>query len=77
MPPEKRQAFGQIELGGYRADLPAVTPQTLKAEYDRILRTAAIDVMVQGADAANVAERLLCALEKVPRAPQLFARDCA
>ena len=73
----RRRFYGDspagIELGGYRADLPAVTPQTLKAEYDRILRTAAIDVMVQGADAANVAERLLCALEKVPRAPQLFA----
>ena len=70
----RRRFYGDspagIELGGYRADLPGVTPATLKAEYDRILRTAAIDVMVQGADAGNVAERLLRALEGVPRAPQ-------
>ena len=42
-----------------------MTPATLKAEYDRILRTAAIDVMVQGADAANVADRLLRALAEI------------
>ena len=73
----RRRFYGDspagIELGGYRSDLPGVTPATLKAEYDRILRTASIDVMVQGADADNVAERLLQALQAVPRAPRDFA----
>lgn len=77
----RRRFYGEspagIELGGYRADLPGVTPATLKAEYDRILRTAAIDVMVQGADAANVADRLLRALAEIPRAPQRFAAAMA
>lgn len=71
----RRRFYGDspagIELGGYRADLPGVTPATLKAEYDRILRSSAIDVMVQGADAGHVTERLLRALESVPRAPQI------
>ncbi len=54
----RRKFYGDspagIELGGYKSDLPNVTPQTLKAEYDRILSLASIDVMVQGADPALV-----------------------
>ena len=59
----RRKFYGDspagIELGGYKSDLPNVTPQTLKAEYDRILSLASIDVMVQGADPALVEELLL------------------
>ena len=66
-----------IELGGYLADLPAVTPATLKAEYDRILAAASIDVMVQGADAQRVGELLLQKLQGVRRAPQPFAEPLA
>ena len=77
----RRRFYGDspagIELGGYRADLPKVTPATLKAEYDRILSTSSIDVMVQGADSARVADLLLQKLEKVHRAPQRFASAMA
>ena len=77
----RRRFYGDspagIELGGYRADLPAVTPTTLKAEYDRILRSASIDVMVQGADAGRVADLLLQKLQTVPRSPQRFASAMA
>ncbi len=77
----RRRFYGDspagIELGGYRADLPEVTPATLKAEYDRILSTASIDVMVQGADSARVADLLLQKLEKVRRTPQRFASAMA
>lgn len=77
----RRQFYGDspagVELGGYLAELPAVTPATLKTEYDRILSTASIDVMVQGADAARVAELVLQKLEGVPRDPQPFAPPTA
>lgn len=77
----RRRFYGEspagIELGGYRKDLPAVTPQSLKAEYDRILASASIDVMVQGVDPARVADRLLKKLQSVPRAPQRFAAPLA
>lgn len=77
----RRKFYGDspagIELGGYRSDLPQVTPATLKAEYDRILRLASIDVMVQGADEERVTEMLLRKLENVPRAPQRFALPVA
>lgn len=77
----RRRFYGDspagIELGGYRADLPKVTPATLKAEYDRILASSSIDVMVQGADSARVADLLLQKLEKVQRAPQRFASAMA
>ena len=68
-----------IELGGYLKELPAVTPATLKAEYDRILRAASIDVMVQGADADRVAALLLGYLDRLggARAPQPFAAPVA
>ena len=59
----RRKFYGEppagIELGGYPGELVNVTPQSLKAEYDRILSTASIDVMVQGVDEARVAEMLL------------------
>ena len=77
----RRRFYGNspagIELCGYLKELPAVTPQTLKAEYDRILSTASIDVMVQGADAARVGEMLLQKLGGVRRAPQRFAAPMA
>ena len=48
----RRKFYGSspagIELNGYLDELDAVTPATVKAEYDRILSVAAIDVMVQG-----------------------------
>ena len=73
----QRRFFGDSPAGvardGYLEDLPAVTPASLTAAYKDILRTASIDVMVQGADADNVAERLLQALQAVPRAPRDFA----
>lgn len=47
-----------IEVGGYLRDLPHVTPATLKVEYDRIVSCASIEVMVQGADAAYVKEKM-------------------
>lgn len=59
----RRKFYGDtpagIELGGYPGELVHVTPQSLKAEYDRILSTAYIDVMVQGVDEARVADMLL------------------
>ena len=77
----RRRFYGDtpagIELGGYLKDLPAVTPESVKAEYDRILSTASIDVMVQGADAARVADRLLARLQNVRRAPQPLSPPCA
>lgn len=69
----RRRFYGDspagIELNGYLDELDAVTPQSVKAEYDRILSTAAIDVMVQGADADRVADRLLQRLADIPRTP--------
>lgn len=69
----RRKFYGDspagIELGGYKSDLPNVTPQTLKAEYDRILSLASIDVMVQGADPALVEELLLQKLAGAARSP--------
>lgn len=77
----RRRFYGDspagVELGGYLADLPAVTPATLKAEYDRILSTASIDVMVQGADADRVARMVLLCLAQTPRAPRPFAAPVA
>lgn len=77
----RRKFYGDspagVELGGYLADLPNVTPATLKAEYDRILSTASVDVMVQGADADRVARMVLERLARVARAPQPFAEPMA
>ena len=58
-----------IELNGYPDELDAVTPASVKAEYDRILSACTIDVMVQGLDPAPVAQALLRRLEGVPRRP--------
>lgn len=77
-PPQILRRFpGSIELAGYKSDLPNVTPQTLKAEYDRILSLASIDVMVQGADPALVEELLLQKLAGAARSPQRFAMPLA
>lgn len=69
----RRRFYGDspagIELNGYPERLDAVTPESLKAEYDRILAAASIDVMVQGADAGRVADRLLEKLSAIHRAP--------
>ena len=66
-----------IELGGYPGELVNVTPQSLKAEYDRILSTAYIDVMVQGVDEARVADMLLKKLDGIRRDPRPFAAPVA
>ena len=66
-----------IELGGYPGELVNVTPQSLKAEYDRILSTAYIDVMVQGVDEARVADMLLKKLDGIRRDPHPFAAPIA
>ena len=77
----RRKFYGDtpagIELGGYPGELVHVTPQSLKAEYDRILSTASIDVMVQGADPALVEELLLQKLAGAARSPQRFAMPLA
>ena len=77
----RRKFFGDspagIELGGYPSELVNVTPASLKAEYDRILSTASIDVMVQGVDEARVADLLLRKLESIRRDPQPFALPMA
>lgn len=77
----RRKFFGDspagTELGGYLADLPAVTPQTLKAEYDRILQSAVIDVMVQGADADSVAALVQERLAGIRRTPCAYAAPVA
>ena len=77
----RRKFYGDtpagIELGGYPGELVNVTPQSLKAEYDRILSTASIDVMVQGVDEARVADLLLKKLEGLHRDPQPFAAPTA
>ena len=73
----RRKFYGDtpagIELGGYPGELVHVTPQSLKAEYDRILSTAYIDVMVQGVDEARVADMLLKKLDGIRRDPHPFA----
>ena len=77
----RRKFFGDspagTELGVYLADLPAVTPQTLKAEYDRILQSAVIDVMVQGADADSVAALVQERLAGIRRDPCAYAAPVA
>lgn len=77
----RRKFFGNspagIELGGYPGELVNVTPASLKTEYDRILSTASIDVMVQGVDEARVADLLLRKLESIRRDPQPFALPMA
>jgi predicted Zn-dependent peptidase len=77
----RRRFYGDspagIETGGYLKDLPAITPQTLKAEYDRILATASVDVMVQGTNAERVAQMLLRKMEPIHRSPLPFAPPCA
>lgn len=77
----RRRFYGDspagIELGGYLKDLPGVTPAALKAEYDRILACASIDVMVQGADEERVAELLMDKLARIRRAPVRFAAPVA
>lgn len=69
----RRRFYGDnpagIELYGYLNEIDAVTPQTIKAEYDRILSRASIEVMVQGADADAVARRLMDRLAGVHREP--------
>ena len=73
----RRRFYGRspagIELDGYADELPAVTPQTLRTEYDRILAAANIDVMVQGTDPRPVADRVLAFVSRLRRAPQPFA----
>ena len=77
----RRKFYGDtpagIELGGYPGELVNVTPQSLKAEYDRILSTAYIDVMVQGVDEARVADMLLKKLDGIRRDPRPFAAPIA
>ena len=77
----RRKFYGDtpagIELGGYPGELVHVTPQSLKAEYDRILSTAYIDVMVQGVDEARVADMLLKKLDGIRRDPRPFAAPVA
>ena len=77
----RRKFYGDtpagIELGGYPSELVNVTPQSLKAEYDRILSTAYIDVMVQGVDEARVADMLLKKLDGIRRDPHPFAAPIA
>ena len=77
----RRKFYGDtpagIELGGYPGELVNVTPQSLKAEYDRILSTAYIDVMVQGVDEARVADMLLKKLDGIRRDPHPFAAPIA
>ena len=69
----RRKFYGDtpagIEINGYLRDLPQVTPAALKAEYDRILAVASIDVMVQGTDPDRVAELLLRRLATFRRDP--------
>ena len=77
----RRKFYGDtaagIELGGYPGELVNVTPQSLKAEYDRILSTAYIDVMVQGVDEDRVADMLLKKLDGIRRDPHPFAAPIA
>ncbi len=58
-----------VERDGYLEEVPGVTPQTLKAVYDRMISTATIDVMVQGGDGEEVRRQLeeyLTGLERNP-----------
>ena len=77
----RRKVYGdtaaRIELCGYPGELVNVTPQSLKAEYDRILSTAYIDVMVQGVDEDRVADMLLKKLDGIRRDPHPFAAPIA
>ena len=69
----RRRFYGDspmgIELNGYLPDLDGVTPHSVKAEYDRILSASVIDVIVQGVDAALVADRVQAALTGCRRSP--------
>ena len=74
----RRRFYGDnpagIELYGYLNEIDAVTPRTLRTEYDRILSQASIEVMVQGADAEPVARRLLDRLDAIRRTPAQITR---
>lgn len=69
----RRKFFGDapegIERYGYLDELDALEPQQLTDAFYNMVRTAQIEVMVLGADACAVRERLLQALAGVQRAP--------
>lgn len=63
-----------IESPGYLEDLPKLSPQSLYAEYKKLLATAQMEVLVCGVDAAMVAEKLTARLNTVPRSPAPMGR---
>lgn len=69
----RRKFYGNsqagIERDGYLDEIPALDAAALKAVYDDILRTATLDVMVQGADAALVEKAVTDRLAAIDRAP--------
>ena len=69
----RRKFYGSskagIERDGYLEELPGLDAAKLKEVYDHILRTATVDVMVQGADADLVEKAVLQRLSAIDRAP--------
>ena len=69
----RRKFYGSskagIERDGYLEELPALDAAALKRVYDEILRTATVDVMVQGANAQLVEKAVLQRLSGIDRAP--------
>ena len=66
-----------VERDGYLEEVPGVTPQTLKAVYDRMISTATIDVMVQGGDGEEVRRQLEECLEGLKRNPAPLVENLA
>ena len=73
----RRRFYGDapegIERDGYLDELDAVTPAALTEAYREMVRTAQLEVMVLGADAAAVRTQVLRALAGVQRAPAPLA----
>lgn len=71
----KRRFFGDspngVEKNGYLDEVDGITAQQLTAFYHEMIRSAVIEIMVIGADAAQVGESIAVQLSQVERAPSL------
>ena len=70
----RRLFFGEapagVERNGYLGDLDGIDGKVLARAYDRMVRTARVEVLVLGADPQEVERRLLDCLDRIDRAPE-------
>lgn len=70
----RRLFFGDapagVERNGYLEDLDDVDGRALADAYDRMIRTARMEVLVLGADEEEVENRLLDCLDRIERMPE-------